>query len=57
MRSFIIIRNLVVFYNYNFEIGVRERRTAKGGRDKKGYRAQGVWFKGKTNGEWRTAKG
>jgi hypothetical protein len=34
IKSSIIIRNLAAFYNYNFEIGIRVRRTAKGGRRK-----------------------
>jgi hypothetical protein len=56
IKSSTIIRNLAVFFNYIFEIGVRERQTAngrrqmanggrrkaKGGRDKLGYRVQGL---------------
>jgi hypothetical protein len=39
IKSSIIIRNLAAFYNYNFEIGIRERRTANAkGRKAKGKR-------------------
>jgi hypothetical protein len=34
VNLFIIIRNLGAFYNYNFEIGIRERQKAKGERRK-----------------------
>jgi hypothetical protein len=37
VRLSIIIRNLAAFYNYNFEIGMRERRKANG----KGRKAEG----------------
>ena len=54
IKSSIIIRNLAAFYNYNFEIGIRERRKFKGERRKEGrgggetgYREQwGLGYKG-----------
>jgi hypothetical protein len=41
---------LAVFYNYNFEIGIKARLRAKGERIK-GYRVYGVRCKGKAKGK------
>jgi len=63
VRFSIIIRKMSVFINYNLEIGIRERRTAKSERKRqtangirlkvegKGKKVYGMRFRGKAKGK------